>query len=264
MSRWLACIIFSVAISCSNPSEPELIADVAIYADAGCWQESVQAAQKMFEWMGYTVAWIKAGNINSGELDRYRLLCVPGGDMYQYAQDISSQGMGNIRNFIRKGGGYIGICGGAYFAAEKVFWQNSQLSMASLNLFSGTAKGPVNEIVAYPKYGICQINIFDKTHPIAQSAADNMWILYYWGPEFTLNSGASNVDIIGWYERGGSAAMLAITYGTGRAFIIGTHPEIEEDSGRDGVDWGDELDDHESDWELMKHATQWCLRDGVK
>jgi len=26
----------------------------------------------------------------------------------------------NIKDFIRNGGGYIGICGGAYFASEKV------------------------------------------------------------------------------------------------------------------------------------------------
>lgn len=29
--------------------------------------------------------------------------------------------------------------------------------------------------------------------------------------------------------------MLALDYGLGRVFLIGTHPEIEEDSERDGV-----------------------------
>ena len=42
--------------------------------------------------------------------------------------------------------------------------------------------------------------------------------------------------------------------------LVGTHPEVEEDSERDGVAFGDELDDEGSDWELMEKAVLWCLR----
>jgi len=55
--------------------------------------------------------------------------------------------------------------------------------------------------------------------------------------------------------------MLAFDYGLGRVFLIGTHPEIEEDSERDGVDFADELDDQGSDWDLMRKATLWCLKE---
>jgi hypothetical protein len=48
---------------------------------------------------------------------------------------------------------------------------------------------------------------------------------------------------------------------SGRAFLIGTHPEIEEDSDRDGVAECDELDDHGSGWDLMRAATRWCLKE---
>ena len=47
----------------------------------------------------------------------------------------------------------------------------------------------------------------------------------------------------------------------GRVFLIGTHPEIEEDSDRDGVSTADELDERGSDWDLMKNATLWYLRE---
>ena len=43
--------------------------------------------------------------------------------------------------------------------------------------------------------------------------------------------------------------------------MIGTHPEIEEDSDRDGVDFGNELDERGSDWNVVAQATKWCLRD---
>ncbi len=38
------------------------------------------------------------------------------------------------------------------------------------------------------------------------------------------------------------------------------HPEIEENSDRDGVKFGNELDDKGLDWDLMKKATFWCLK----
>ncbi len=90
----------------------------------------------MFQWIGYTVSRLDADYINSESLDTFSILCVPGGDMYRYAQDISLLGKDNIRGFVSNGGGYIGICGGAYFAGEKVFWRGNQLSMTSLHYIS--------------------------------------------------------------------------------------------------------------------------------
>lgn len=52
--------------------------------------------------------------------------------------------------------------------------------------------------------------------------------------------------------------MLAFEYGSGRVFIIGTHPEFEEDSDRDGFAPDSTLNDMGSDWELMENAVRWC------
>jgi glutamine amidotransferase-like uncharacterized protein len=234
--------------------------DIAIYSDQGAWEESVQAGQKMFEWMGYTVAIIDADYINSQSLDKFRILYIPGGDMYQYAQDISSTGKEKIREFVANGGGYIGICGGAYFASEKVIWRGQELSMTPLGLFSGTTDGPKDVIVPYPEYDMSKINIENNTHPITQSEPDSVWILYYWGP-ILLPDHDANVTVLGRYDVGNYIAMLAFEYGRGRVFIIGTHPEIEEDSDRDGVEFGDDLDDHGSDWDLVREAVIWCLNE---
>ncbi|MCD4693182.1 MAG: hypothetical protein K8R79_09720 [Calditrichales bacterium] len=243
-----------------NPLQAEKSANVALYSDQGCWEESVQAAEKMIQWMELTVEIVDADYINNLGLNTFDLVLIPGGDMYQYSLDLSSQGKKNIRNFISNGGGYIGICGGAYFAAKTVIWQGNQLPMNSLGLYSGTSKGPINEIVPYPDYGMCKVNIVDTTHSITQSEPEFTWILYYSGPVLLPDKDA-NVTILGRYDRGNKdPAILAFDYGKGRVFLIGTHPEIEEDSGRDGVDWGDELDDQGSDWDLMKKAAEWCLK----
>jgi glutamine amidotransferase-like uncharacterized protein len=104
--------------------------------------------------------------------------------MYDYAQDISPRGKENIRAFVHNGGGYVGICGGAYFAAERVRWLGQQLPMTPLGLFAGAATGPLDEIAPYPNYTMCTANIADRAHSVMQSAEDSYTMLYYWGACF--------------------------------------------------------------------------------
>lgn len=259
-------IIILIALASHNPPPeddlhpPEKTSLVALYSDRGTWDESVQAVEKMFQWMDYTVELVNADYINNKGLDDFLILCIPGGDMYQYVQDLSSRGRENIRNFIRDGGGYIGICGGAYFASEKVIWRGSQLPMTPLGIFPGTAEGPMNEIVPYPNYTMCKVNVVDSAHPITQYEPDSAWMLYYWGPALRPKEDV-NVTILGEYDSVNQPSMLAFDYGLGRVFLIGTHPEIEEDSERDGVTFADEFDDQGSDWELIRRVVLWLEKE---
>ena len=107
---------------------------------------------------------------------------------------------------------------------------------------------------------MCQVNITDSLHFITHSEPDTTWMLYYWGPILLPNLGA-NVAVLGKYDAVNQPMMLAFEYEEGRIFLIGTHPEIEEDSDRDSVDTADELDDKGSDWDLMRKATRWCLKE---
>ena len=256
------CILFLFIhiTNCDNSEDSSKSADVAIYSDNGTWDESVKASENMFKWMGYTVAKVDANDINTLETDNFSILCIPGGDMYEYAQDISQKGKNKIRDFLIDGGGYIGICGGAYFASEKVIWKGDQLSMTPLGIFKGTASGPNDEIVPYPDFDVCRMNIVDHNHSITLSEPDSVWMLYYWGPILVPNND-TEVTVLGRYNSGNQPSMIALNYGLGRVFLIGTHPEIEEDNNRDGVTFADELDDQGSDWDLMKKAVVWCLND---
>jgi len=255
---WLSVFLLLLFVAnCESQSDKNAI--IALYSGRGTDEEHIRATKNMFQWMDCTVQLVKADYINNENLGSFNILCIPGGNMYQYAQDISSEGKEKIRDFISDGGGYIGICGGAYFASEKVVWQGNRLPVIPLGIFPGTAKGPIDEIVPYPDKGIVKINIVDSLHPITQSEPDSIWILYYWGPVLIPNKNA-NVTILGRYNKGNKEpAILAFDYGQGRVFIIGVHPEIEEDSDRDEVNLADEFDDQGSDWQLMRKAVLWCL-----
>lgn len=242
----------------TEPEEPKVRA--ALYIGRGADDDCITATHAMLRWMDCTVVKVGASYINSEGLDGFDILCIPGGDMYQYGSDLSTTGKKHIRNFVSGGGGYIGICGGAYFAAERIIWQGMELVMTSLELFDGTAEGVLNEVVPYPDYGMCQVNIVDHEHPITQAVPDTAWILYYWGPALVPDTG-SNATVLGLYERADKPAIVALEYGGGRVFLTGPHPEFEEDSDRDGVSFADDLDDRGSDWDLMLRAVRWCLKE---
>jgi glutamine amidotransferase-like uncharacterized protein len=234
--------------------------NAAVYVGRGADEDCVQATASMLEWMGFEVAAIDADFIDHDTMDGFDLVCFPGGNMYEYAELMSSAGKQKIKGFVGGGKAYLGICGGAYFAASEVVWQRQTLPMVSLSLFQGTARGPIDEIVAYPDYGICAVEPVVSTHPITQSLPDTMWVLYYWGPSLEPED-TEAIAILAEYSDVDLPAVLAFEFGEGRVFLIGAHPEFEEGSDRDGVEFADELDDKGSDWEFMRAAVSWALRE---
>jgi len=256
----LVMILGAFAISCGKDElvSPRHETLVALYSGRGAADEGMTAAQKMFEWMGYEVTRISPSQINTGGLGGFDLICFPGGDMYCYSQDITAAGKLEIRRFVSGGGGYIGICGGAYFAAHTVYWQGAQLNMTPLALFSGKAIGPIDEIRGYSSYVMCQLDIVAQAHPITTDEDSCMSVLY-WGGPYLLPDAGSEAVVICDYHTTGNHAMVAFEYGEGRVFLTGAHPEFEEDSDRDGVALCDTLDDKGSEWPFMKRATRWCL-----
>ncbi|UCC11466.1 MAG: hypothetical protein JSW02_08940 [candidate division WOR-3 bacterium] len=249
--RWML-LVMSV-LCCSMKS-----GDIALYSGRGADDDCITATRAMLESFGFRVDLIGPNDINSATLENFRMICFPGGDMYQYTRDISSSGKDQLRAFISDGGAYIGICGGAYFTGEEIYWQGTQLPAAGLGIFPGNTSGPLDEIAPYPYCVMCKIGMTDTLHPITHAEPDTAWIVYCYGPTFEPHSG-SDIDILGVYHINQKPAMVAFSYGSGRVFVIGPHPEFEEDDDRDGVDFCESFDDRGSDWDIMENAVMWCL-----
>jgi glutamine amidotransferase-like uncharacterized protein len=242
----------------SRHAPPAVKADIAIYSDNGVWSDSVTAATKMFQWMGYAVKLVDSSYLNDQGLVGFKVFVVPGGDMYQYSSDLSAKAKDEIRSFVRGGGGYIGICGGAYFASERVSWRGSELSMTPLGLFAGAAEGPIDSIMPYPDYTMASIRMANSTLAVTLSGNGSMSMLYYWGPALIPDDDAS-VEVLGRYSITDQPAIVAFNCGQGRVLLVGAHPEIEEGDARDGVAFGDELSDPESEWDLMRNVVLWMV-----
>lgn len=220
-----------------------------IYTGPGVWDPSVRAMFAALRSFGLPVDSVSASMIVHGDLSRFIMVVFPGGDPHRYSEDLGPIGRGEMRLFVARGGGFLGVGGGAAVAdSDSGDWPG-------LKLFAGDADWPIDVIRPHPEYTLTHVDLFDPQHPIAHAVRDRYYTLYRWGPEFGFHA----ADVIFAYEITGSPAAVAFEYGTGRVFLAGFHPEIEENSDRDSTDFGSELDDPESEWELLQSAVQYCL-----
>jgi glutamine amidotransferase-like uncharacterized protein len=130
----------------------------------------------MLDWLGCAYDPLTPSTVNDLSVDHHHVLVMPGGNMGIYAQNLGDQGMQRIKAYVEQGGGYVGICGGAYFAARQWVWQGwagEQLNLIqpALGLFAGNAEGPIDDFA--PTYvQVCRLDVVQPEHPINQTGPD--------------------------------------------------------------------------------------------
>lgn len=280
------CLGFTLVCGWGNPVWAALHgAQVAIYNDSGVWADGKTALESMMTWAGITYEEITASDLNSSSTNLsslYKTIIIPGGDAGYYngaygnADYINATGKANIRNFVNNDGGYLGICAGAYFASDNVYYSldggasYQYLGGYTLDLWSGTASGPMNDIATYNadtsvyNYTMATLNFTSGNNVLSGYSSEDL--LYFGGSTFS-NYG-TDTTVLATYENNNvlgtnSPAIVASTYGSGKVVLFGPHPEIEEDSSRDGVttsglkSWNGTTDNYAMDandtkWYLLK------------
>ena len=66
--------------------------------------------------LGFTFDLVSAEGVRSGALSSYQLVVVPGGWASLKSDALAPEGRGELRRFVRRGGSYLGLCGGAGLA----------------------------------------------------------------------------------------------------------------------------------------------------
>ena len=231
---------------------------IAIYSGEGAYFRSIKAATKMFQWMGSDAQRITPQEIIAGKLDDFDILYMTGGWAVPYIRDLRNGGNAKIREFVERGGGYIGVCAGAFFAADYIYWEGKRYEYP-LDLFAGFAKGPIVEIAPWPRFKLCRINLSKTPHPITKGEPASLESLYYGGPWFEVPPGFK-ADVLAYYDFNNRPVMLAFESGQGRVFLTGLHTEFEEGDDRDDVRWDNDMHDPESEWPLMFNVVRWLIR----
>jgi glutamine amidotransferase-like uncharacterized protein len=182
---------------------------------------------------------VTATEIQSGRLDRFDVIIFPGGGGRRQAMALGTEGRRSVQDFVRAGGGFVGICAGAFLATAGYDWS---LGLVNTKTLTGERDMPGVGIRSMAERGAGSVRIeltsggravfCDRDRPID--------VAFSGGPIFI---GPVREDLppclpLAYYrtevalyapQRGtmiDTPAILAAKFGAGRVVAISPHPEI--------------------------------------
>jgi glutamine amidotransferase-like uncharacterized protein len=199
---------------------------VALYQDVGASPNKL--VELLGKQPGIQVTRVTAEQIRSGALDGVDVLIHPGGSGGKQGNNLAEAGRERVRAFVRRGGGYIGICAGAYLATCDYTWSLHILDAKVIDKAHwARGNGPVN------------VGLSDAGRKLLAAPGESCSILYFQGP---LLAPASNPELPDYQLLGtfqtevhkqgvpggvmqGTTAIASSTFGKGRVFCFSPHPE---------------------------------------
>ena len=147
--------------------------------------------------------------IKEGRLFDFGFLIVPGGYTQEYSPALGEEGREAIRRFVRQGGGYLGICAGAYLAAEKVEVPGKPRGLGLIAVQNLRQSGQGMR------------TIYLAQHPATRGLPQQITIYYQNGPEILPQEGVAKIASY----RNGRLAVAIGSFGEGKVVIFSPHPE---------------------------------------
>jgi len=148
----------------------------------------------------------------------------PGGKAKIEQKTMSPELKAAIKDFVKKGGGYVGFCAGGFLASETLAWEEddgSWYSAPGLGLLKGRS-------LYYDQFQ-------DVTEEDPARIAVTLWNgqkrHLYWelGPYFTADAVAGPRGAVVARYDAGRIMTLRSEYGQGRVYVTAVHPEAPPD-----------------------------------
>ncbi|MEO9593252.1 BPL-N domain-containing protein [Rhodopirellula bahusiensis] len=176
---------------------------------------------------------ITADEIVVGELAEFDVLVHPGGSGGKQGRALGEEGRAAVRDFVQQGGGYLGVCAGAYLATNDYSW--------SLNLIDakvvdrkhwarGNGKVELQlseEAVSFFGLEEAEAEIYYAQGPLlGRREWDDPEVPDYESLAIYSSEIAKKGAPEGVME--GTSAAVRCDYGDGRVFCFGPHPELTD------------------------------------
>jgi len=204
---------------------------IALYDAAGTGGTGPQKIRQFMSRKPATVV-VELGpeEIRNGALSQFHVLICPGGSGLGQANAIGKDGRERIKQFVENGGGYVGICAGAYLATSGFTWGLKILNAKTVS----------------PKWrrgtGIVKIELTDKGRQLLGNHPGLLDCKYANGPILGPAEEPSlpDYDVLAVFRseiaehdspKGimvNSPAIVAAACGKGRVIAISPHPEQME------------------------------------
>lgn len=162
--------------------------------------------------------------------ERTLLLAFPGGADLPYAERLDGRGNASILRYLERGGAFLGVCAGAYYACARVAFEPATpgaiTGLRGLALFRGTARGSLHELAA--PYALDHLRCAAVVRVRRADDGRELCALYWGGPELVADRGARFTPLMTYVTPDGRDAIAAVRtdVGRGRAVLTGVHAEV--------------------------------------
>ncbi|MBQ9371167.1 MAG: glycosyltransferase family 39 protein [Thermoguttaceae bacterium] len=208
--------------------------------DAG----ALRSFQKIFAETEETILErITPQQVRKEELERFDLIIAPGGQSGEQTQALRGEGATAIRQFVERGGGYFGVCAGAYLAST-----NEDYYLRLVNLRARQEKEYVPEVgltsIVKRQPGRVELSLTNKGAELFQCDRETKLknVFYFTGPFFqpgyqsdlpeAITLSVFDTEVADYdFQRGtmiGAPAIAIAPFGEGN--VVVTSPHLEENA----------------------------------
>ncbi len=201
---------------------------LAVFRDTGVSEKVSGLMELLRGYSELSVATLSGEEIRAGKLHDFDVVVFPGGSGSKEAAALGKPGRDEVRSFVERGGGYLGICAGAYLASADYEWSLHILDAKVLDR-AHWARGS----------GDVEVELTPLGQKLLGANSDRQTILYWQGP---LLAPAGKADIPDYQTLGtyaseiakngapqgvmiGTTAIARGAFGAGRVFCFSPHPE---------------------------------------
>lgn len=201
---------------------------VAIYQTPNSANSGMHLIRRRIELLGEVrVTEFTPAEFATQDLSRFQLVVFGGGSGSKQAANIGESGRAAVRKFVAEGGGYLGICAGAYLACKGFTWGIGLLDARTVSpkWVRGRAR--------------LELELSDAGREVFGDVRDRFFVSYNNGPVIQPLGDAAlpDYEVLAWFRteangkespRGvmiNSPAVVRTTYGQGRVITISPHPE---------------------------------------
>jgi N-formylglutamate amidohydrolase/glutamine amidotransferase-like uncharacterized protein len=223
--------------------DPQMI-DIAVYVGAGTSNSRDVVASSLEAFEKVRVHQLTSEDVLSGNLQGMEIVLQPGGSGGAQAKGLGTEGREVIKSFVSQGGGYIGICAGAYLATCDYDWSLHILDAKVIDR-AHWARG----------FGDVQIEFSSQGQAFFQQKSTMATTYYHQGPLLAPANNPSVPDFksLATYKseiakngapKGimiGTTAIASGEYEKGKVICFSNHPEKSK-----GLE------------ELLLHAVHWA------
>lgn len=216
---------------------------VAVYDAGGTGGHGVENLTRILErspesMPAFVLHHVGPADIRAGVLNQFDVVIFPGGSGSKEAAAIGEEGRKAVRKFVESGGGYVGICAGAFLATAKYDWS---LALVNAKTFTGKRHipGVGEKSMWFRGTGTVKMELTDEGKKILGDLPGPVELRYANGPILSPagKEGLPEYVSLAFFRTEISKyepqketmidtpAIVASEFGGGRAIAISPHPE---------------------------------------